>query len=301
MIRSLLERQFLMVLGKGGVGKSTCSLALALAARVLGKKVLLAMAHPRPRLSSMLEVDAIGPHNTTVLPGLDAVNIEAEAAIEEYALMLLRLRALYRIVFKNRYVQSFLQGTPGLAAWTILGKSTFHVEERGPGGTPRYDLVILDAPATGHGLELLHVPEVIASVAPPSVLRRDAERALRIVRDPARSAVVAVSLPQEMPVSETLQLDRALQRDLGLKLGAVFFNRVLAELFTDAQRTTILDRPARFGALVCRRVQAEREQKRALQRLRDSLRVPITALPWQPGGYETRTALSGLAQSWLAL
>src|SRR5262249_56256109 len=90
-------------------------------------------------------------------------------------------------------------------------------EVRG-GGSPRYDMVILDAPATGHGLDMLRVPKVILDVVPPGLLRRDAERALALFQDPKACAVVLVTLPEEMPTTETIELSRALTGELSLPL-----------------------------------------------------------------------------------
>ena len=173
---SPLDKKFLFVVGKGGVGKTTVSAALALAAVKAGKRVLVAQCNAKDRMGRLLSVDPIGPQIRQVAPGLDAVNMEPQAALEEYGLMVLKVRALYKLVFENRFVSAFLRGTPGLEAWAMLGKAQHHALEQ-VHGQDRYDLVIVDAPATGHGLDLLRVPKVIVHVAPPGLLRREAERA----------------------------------------------------------------------------------------------------------------------------
>ncbi|MDH3728391.1 MAG: AAA family ATPase, partial [Myxococcales bacterium] len=180
----LLDRRFLFVVGKGGVGKTTVATALALEASRRGKKVLLAMVNCKERVSQLLGTDPIGSTIVTLRENLDAVNMTPDAALEEYGLMILKVRTVYNAVFGSRLVRAFLKGTPGLEAWSMLGKAFYHASP--PRGEPDYDLVILDAPATGHALDMLRVPFVIQSVAPPGILRRDAARAVELFRDPTQ-------------------------------------------------------------------------------------------------------------------
>lgn len=232
----LLDHEFLFVCGKGGVGKTTVSAALGLAAASKGKKTLVAMANAKERLSNLLDVPPIGDEVVTVAPNLDAVNMTPSSALREYGMMILKIRALYEAIFENRLVRAFLRGTPGVEAWAMLGKAYFHAVGHGPEGKGDYDLVILDAPATGHGLDMLRVPQVIVDVAPPGLLRREAERALSLLRDPARSGIVVVTLLEEMPVSETLELHQALSEELKMPVPAVVLNQVLPKLFPASER-----------------------------------------------------------------
>ena len=125
----LFNLQFVTVVGKGGVGKTTVSAALALAAARRGKRVLIAMCNAKERVSQLLEVAPIGPRNQTILPGIDAVNMNPKVALEEYGMMVLKVRTLYRAIFENRLVSAFLHGTPGIEAWSMLGKAQFHAHE----------------------------------------------------------------------------------------------------------------------------------------------------------------------------
>lgn len=114
----------------------------------------------------------------------------------------------------------------------MLGKAQFHVHETLPDGRPRYDLVILDSPATGHGLEMLRVPKVLLEVAPPGLLRREAERAWELFTDPTRSGLMLVTLPEEMPVSESVELYDALTNELGLPVAGIAVNGMMQRLFS---------------------------------------------------------------------
>ncbi|MBW2463537.1 MAG: AAA family ATPase [Deltaproteobacteria bacterium] len=285
---NLFDRSFVFVVGKGGVGKTTVSTALALSAARRGKRVLVAMCNAKERLSHLLEVEPIGPHNREVAPGVDAVNMVPKYALEEYGLMVLKVRAVYKAIFENRFVAAFLRGTPGLEAWSMLGKAYYHTKEEDEFGAKRYDLVILDAPATGHGLEMLRVPQVITDIAPPGLLRNEAEQALELFRDPARGGVVLVTLPEDMPVNETLELHHALDTELAMPVTQLVINGVYPTLFDQMQCEACLSvadalpRGSPLTSLVAAsraRALRERLQADAIRRLAAELPVPTTTLP----------------------
>ncbi|MGF1469978.1 MAG: ArsA family ATPase [Sandaracinaceae bacterium] len=288
-MKDLLDHDFLFVVGKGGVGKTTVSAALALAARRRGKRVLVAMCNSKERLSQLLGTDPIGPKNQTLEAGFDAVNMEPEVAMEEYGLMILKVRALYEAIFENKFVAAVLRGTPGIEAWSMLGKAYYHVDETRDDGSPRYDLVILDAPATGHALDMFRVPDVILNVAPPGLLRREAEKALALFRDRERTAGVLVTLPEDMPTNETLELHQALTQELRFPVSRLVVNQTLRQLFEGDERTAaleLLDRldngsPLRGLARAGRqRAVREQIQRDSLDRLREALGdLPRTLLP----------------------
>jgi anion-transporting ArsA/GET3 family ATPase len=215
-----------------------------------------------------------------------AVNMVPEAALEEYGALVLHSRALYRTLFDNRYVRTFLRAVPGMHEWAMLGKAWWHTTERLSDGSPRYDVVILDAPATGHGLDMLRVPKVITSVVPTGLLRRDAERAWSLLKDKNACAIVLVTLPEEMPTSETIELAAAL-REMGLPIGRVIVNGVLPPLFSNSEREAleslgeIAVKSPGEATLVASRERAARErfQAESLNRLSKELPVPPAFLP----------------------
>lgn len=285
---SLLDLDFLFVVGKGGVGKTTTSAALALAAARQGKRVLLAMCNAKERLSHMLEVDPIGPYNQRALPNLDVVNMVPKIALEEYGLMVLKVKALYKAIFENRFATAFLRGTPGIEAWSMLGKAYFHTRETDANGARRYDLVILDAPATGHGLEMLRVPQVILDVAPPGLLRREAENALALFRDPKRAGALLVTLPEDMPANETVELHDALTQELRIPVQGLVINRLMKSLFSGAQADAIhrlsqaitsADAIAPLVQASSMRVGREQVQKESFEVL-SSIGAPRVILPY---------------------
>src|SRR5689334_10185024 len=302
------DLRFVVVVGKGGVGKTSVSAALALALARKGRRVLVAMCNARERLSHLLQVPPIGPEIRNVAPNIDAVNMEPEAALKEYGLMVLKIRAVYRVIFENKLVAAFLRGTPGLDAWAMLGKAQHHAFQELPDGRPRYDTVIVDAPATGHGLDLLRVPKVILDVVPPGMLRRDAERAWQLFTDPTRSGVLLVTLPEELPVSETLALDATLRDELQLPVCGLVVNQLLPKLFTPEHAAAVEQLQPQAGQASAElaplitaswpRVQRERLQAEALTRLAGAMTLPRFELPALFSPDFRRAELEQLSQVW---
>jgi anion-transporting ArsA/GET3 family ATPase len=306
MSTSLRDLRFVTVVGKGGVGKTAVSTALAVSLAKQGKRVLLAMCNAKERVSYLLQVEPIGPEIRNIAPGIDAVNMEPGAALEEYGLMVLKLRALHTLVFGNRLVVAFLRGTPGIDAWAMLGKAQYHAFQTLPDGRPRYDTVIVDAPATGHGLELLRVPKVILDVVPPGLLRREAERAWGLFSDPSRAGVLIVATAEELPVNESSELYQTLRTELRLPVCGLAVNMLLPTLFTPEQAAALATLRERtpadspLGLLLAasgRRVLHERGQREHLERLRQSVPVPRYELPMLFSADLRRAEIEQLAQS----
>jgi anion-transporting ArsA/GET3 family ATPase len=265
--------------------------------------VLVAIANKRERLSTLLGTAPIGTSITALEPGLSAVLLSAEVAIREYGHLKLKSRALADTLFDNRYVQGFFAGAPGLKEWALLGKAWYHSIEE-VDGAPRFDVVLFDAPATGHGLDMLRVPKVIVELSPPGLLRADAERAWRMFQDPAQSGVIVVTLPEELPVNETEELVAALRNELCLPVASLIVNGVRPARFDAAARAGLaalahtLPLPAAPGVPALeagvRRAVREGIQAESRARLR-ALALPEIELPALIGGASSRDAIEVLA------
>jgi anion-transporting ArsA/GET3 family ATPase len=279
---AFVDKRFLIVTGKGGVGKTTVAAAEALALAAKGKRVLIAMCNAKERLSTMFGCDLVGEDVALVAPDVWAVNMNPEKALEEYGLMTLKSKALYSILFDNSYVRTFFKAIPGMSEWAMLGKAWWHTTEKRADGSHRFDVVILDAPATGHGLDMLRVPHVIIDVVPTGLLRRDAELAYKMFQDPKTCAVVLVTLPEEMPTTETIELAHALTNELKMPIGKVVVNGVLPPLFSKEERQvleSLKDREPRSpaeGVLLAGRDRATRERVQAASLARLLKELPVT-------------------------
>ncbi|HVJ17897.1 MAG TPA: ArsA family ATPase [Polyangiaceae bacterium] len=301
---ALDQLRFLFVTGKGGVGKTTICAALARHFADRGRRVLLAVSGAEERFTNLLGGGPIRETISELSPGLSAVLLKPEVAFREYGLLVLKSERLTNALFDNKYVQGFFKGAPGLKEWAMLGKAWYHASETLEGGRPRFDVVLFDAPATGHALDMLRVPKVIIEVSPPGVLRSDAQRAWDFFRDPRQSGVVVATLPEEMPTNETVELVTAVRGELGLPVAALAVNGVVQELFGAAGRAELAKLPVsespaedpaeRALESAVRRALRERVQSESLVRLRE-LGAPELRLPWIAGGVDSPAALSRLA------
>ena len=315
---ALDSRRFLFVTGKGGVGKTTVCAALALALAGRGKRVLIAMTGVQERLSSLLGSAAIGHDIQRVATNVWASKMEPEQAMEEYGLLVLKVRALSRRLFDNKYTNGFFRAVPGLFDWALLGKAWYHTTETRDDGSWLYDVVLFDAPSTGHGLDMLRVPKVLVELAPPGVLRRDAERAWALFKDAERSGVVITTLPQAMPISEACELVDTVTGELSLPVVEVVLNAMLPQLFSPRERQALLadgqlERIARQGppdggphhgpaaatawlANAARRAAHEQLQQRERERLRRCFTGPVRELPYLLGDAGTREGIVKLSR-----
>lgn len=280
-LRDLFNRRFLFVTGKGGVGKTTVTAALAEAMARTGKKVLIAASAEGDSLARALGIGALPLEIEEIRPGLSVVRITLERALLEYGRLMLHGGKLFDAVFNNQALQSFFRGVPGLSEWAILGKAWYHGTERGEDGTARFDTVILDAPATGHGVGMLWVPRVVVDIAPTGLLRRDAELALEMFQDPKLSGVVIVTLPEELPTNETLELAQAIQSDLKMPLSMLFVNSRTPSLFSAEQREFLVGAAPDPDSAVGRVLAVAKERARTEEREAGQVRrLEPLGVPW---------------------
>jgi len=231
-----LERRFTLVTGKGGVGKSTVTAAMALHAARRGLRTLVCELNTLEQVAPILGHPPSGGKVTQLEENLFSVNIKPAMAMEEYGLMKLRFRALYSVVFDNPLVQSLVRFVPGVNDLLMLGKAFNHEREKKADGALLWDRIIIDAPATGHGLTLFRLPKIIADAVPAGNMHREATEMWSLLTDPQRTAVHLVSLPAELPTQETSELCHQLQA-LGLPLGLMVVNKMPTPILAPAQRT----------------------------------------------------------------
>lgn len=300
-----LAARLQFVMGKGGVGRSTVTAALARRFVSEGHRTLVIQINAADRLSALLGVPAATSELAEVAPRLWSVNIEPEAAMREYVLMQVKLPIVYRLVFQNRAVSSFLKVVPALNDLLILGKIQFHVDETQADGTPRFERILIDAPATGHGLFLVDVPRVLMEAVSAGPIAREARRMNDLLHDPAQTAMHLVSTLEEMPRRETRDMVAQLGTR-GLPLGALFLNAVPPRVFADedeahlaATEARLVDGPLK-DTLHTLSVLAQRRGR--LQRGRKSLcaavALPVYTLSLVPACELGRDDLDAFVAAW---
>jgi|SRR5271166_3876782 len=293
---SLFAHSLLVVTGKGGVGKSTVAASLGLAASQRGMRTIVVEVAERDDVSHALGTsDAAGPHRErAVSERLHHISIDPQRAMEEYLRQQLPVGALAGLLLRSRMFTAFTAATPGMRELLTIGKVWELAQHNGrTGGAEPYDLVVLDAPATGHCLAMLQTPRTFASVARVGPVAKRGHAVASFLGDPLRTAVLAVSTAEEMPVSETLQLRSRLREDLGLDLDLVVVNAIVPHRFSGSDERTLRaapPSPARHAALFAA---AWADHQRAqIARLRQGLEdVAIVTLPFVFQGAVDRAAL----------
>jgi anion-transporting ArsA/GET3 family ATPase len=297
-VPSLLDKRLVVVTGKGGVGKTTVAAALGLAAARAGKRTVICEVAEQERLAELFCVDASGHEERELAPDLHSVSVDPEQAKEEWLRYQLKSGTLAGVLGGSSIFRYLSAAAPGLSELVTIGKVWDLAQlERRTGGSV-FDLAIVDAPATGHGIAMLRAPSTYAGVARVGPIRRQALQIDRFLRDPARTGVVVVALPEEMPVNETLDLERRLGEEMEMEIDRAVVNGLYPERFTreDAERLrAAVDgaRPAGGGTAgraadaaseAMRAALAEHErvrgQRSQLRRLRRRLRAPVATLPF---------------------
>ncbi len=245
----LLDLKLVFVTGKGGVGKTTVASALALFASLLGKRVLICEVDARGDVAGFYEAPPTGFNETEVLPGLFAMTMDTEASLREYLKLQLRIPVVGRIGPLAKAFDFVATAAPGVREILTVGKLAYEVRER------HYDLVVVDAPASGHIIGQLAAPQAINSLVKVGLIRSQTDWMLDILSDPLSTGLVAVCTPEEMPVNETIELAGRVKDETTVQLSAVVVNRVLPELFGRQEEAVfdVLGQPtplAELGRLV---------------------------------------------------
>jgi anion-transporting ArsA/GET3 family ATPase len=272
----LLDKRLLIVSGKGGVGKSTVAAALALSAARSGRRTLVCEVNADERVSHLLGHPEVGPEIRQLEENLWAVDVRPQEAMREYALMVLKFKTVYKAVFENRLVRYFLRFIPSLQELVMLGKILFHLQERRPDGAWRYDCIVMDAPATGHALSFLSVPQVLLDTVPPGAMASEARKMRDLLVDPAVTQAVLVSLPEEMPIVETLELAQGLREKVRVHTAAAVLNAFIPERFS-ADDVDALPPPLRPTAKA--HLERAKLSVQSQERLERGLSVPVFPVP----------------------
>ena len=291
----LLEKRLVFVTGKGGVGKTTVAGALGIAAARRGRQTIVCEVAQQHRLADAFGVESDGYGEVQLDEGLWGLSIHPEQAMREYLEDQVGSR-LYKLMFESRIFQYLAAATPGMRELLTIGKVWDLTQDVRRTGHTTYDLVILDAPATGHGLGMLRTPRTFRDVARVGPISRQAGRIDEFLTDPELTGVVTVALPEEMPVNETLEFVRRLDEEMGIGPDAVVVNGLYPHRFTaaDVKRIEAADgsNPMLRAALSeHRRAQMQREQLRRLRR-----DAPAVTLPFLFEADLARDALEFLAE-----
>jgi len=224
-MRSVIDRRLHFVIGKGGVGKTTVATALSLAFARRGRRTLVVEMDTGGRLPAMFGVSEAPTLPIPVEPGLHVLSIDGRVALEEYLGLVIPVKRLLSTIFSSRIYQYFVAAAPGLKELMTIGKIWYEVT-REEAGRPVWDAIVVDAPATGHGIQSLRMPQAARDTFGAGLVQREAAKIVGLLQDAGTTAVHLVTLAEDMPVSETLETHAALTSELALPVGWVVVNRL---------------------------------------------------------------------------
>jgi anion-transporting ArsA/GET3 family ATPase len=289
----LFAHRLLFVVGKGGVGKTTVASALALEAAHTGTNTLLIEVDGVGRAAQLFGVTGRAAGEVQeIAPRLHLMDVEGRAALAEYLTMIIPVKRVMQSVLNSRIYQYFVAAAPGLKELMTIGKIWFEAERTDEAtGDRLWDLVIVDAPATGHSLQYLSMPQAAHDAFGAGLVRREARRVLDVLQDPAKTAIVFVATAEEMPVNEVTEMYRRVREELHLPPALLVVNRVHQDGLTadDVRRLDeavhrsrgVRARP--FLEEVLRRAREEigwiAINRQNLERLRAAFDLPTIVLP----------------------
>ena len=221
----LLDLDLVFVTGKGGVGKTTVAAAIAEVAARSGRSVLVCEMDAKGALATAFEVTELAFETTEVSPNLHAMSMSTEDSLREYLRLYVKIPLIGRLGVLASTFDFVADAAPGVKEILSVGKLCWEVKER------NYDLVVVDAEASGHVVSQIGAPRVIADLVKVGLVREQTQWMLDILEDPERTGVVVTTTPEEMPVIESIELLERLTAETGTHAAAVVANRVLPAMF----------------------------------------------------------------------
>jgi anion-transporting ArsA/GET3 family ATPase len=280
-----LERRLCFVLGKGGVGKSTVAAAIGLATSRAGLRTLVIEVAGQEHMSGLFRTERIGHEEPRRLgPGLSGISIDPERATEEYLAKQLRVRPLVEMLVRSRAFSHFTAAAPGLAELVTIGKIWSMATDL-EAGRPVWDRLVVDLPATGHGLALLETAGNVRELAGGGPIRDQADSIQRVVEHPAATGIAVVARPDELAVTEALEALEGLRRR-GLPVALAVLNALSPARFAGDEEPALrraaaeAPEPARAAAAAgLRHLERQRVEDEHRRRMREESGLPLLELP----------------------
>jgi anion-transporting ArsA/GET3 family ATPase len=262
--------------------------ALGLRAAAAGKRTIVCEVSSQENASRIFDHAEVGFHEVEMEENLWSISIDPDESMREYVLLQLKVRAMRDMLFRSRIFNYLAAATPGLKELVTIGKiwELAQLDRKVKSGR-KYDLVIVDAPATGHGIGFLQTPRTFAAIARVGPIHSQAQRLDRFIKDHEHTGAAIVALPEEMPVNESAALERDLREEVGVAVDRVYMNGLYPERFSKAEAERLAKVAANEDGAVRAAARAAlsehsraRSQRAQLSRLRRRVQAPVKSLPF---------------------
>lgn len=285
----LLSRELVFVTGKGGVGKTTVAAGLGMSLAAAGRRTVVCEVGAQHRVPGLFgHTGAAGAGRELPLADrLWGTSIDPNSALREWLGTQLGSRGLSELLSRSNLFQYFTAAAPGARELVTVTKVwELAQSKRWDKRAQPYDCVVVDLPASGHGVGLLRTARTFADVARVGPIGSQAGRVRDTIEDQTRTGVVAVALPGELPVTETLELEDKVADELRRPVDAIVVNALLSRRWRPADLEALETAGAAVPAQARRAARSEtartREQQAQLGRLRRGARAPVVTLPFLP-------------------
>lgn len=245
VIGALMRRRVLLIVGKGGVGRTRVAATLARIAAGRSHRTLLMETDSRRPIAASYDKET----NFTPLelaPNLFAMWLERQQSLEEY-LSFVVARPVLRAVFASSLYQYFVRAAPALRELMMTGKIYNEIERR-PANQPRWDNVIVDMPASGQALNMIGMPFAAESTFASNLVGREALEVARLFRNPEKCAVVIVTVAEPLAITETVEIHRKLA-SIDLATACVVLNRTTSAAYQKADIARMIEQARGISGL----------------------------------------------------
>ncbi len=307
----LLQRELIFVTGKGGVGKTTVAAGLGMALAAAGRRTVVCEVGAQRRLPALFGRASGSPdprahaEEVALDDGLWATSIDPNSALREWLATQLPSKGLVELLSRSNLFQYFTAAAPGARELVTVTKVWELAQaKRWEKKAQPYDVVVVDLPASGHGVGLLRTARTFADVARVGPIASQAGKVRDTVEDQSRAAFVAVALPGELPVTETLELEGKVAKELRRPVDAIVVNALLERRWGAADLEAL---EAAGGAVPPEARRAARSegartaaQQEQLARLEDEALAPVVTLPFVPAATLGREQVAALGDELVA-
>jgi len=284
-----LDKRVHLITGKGGVGRTSVSVGMALAAAERGKRVLLTeIGDPEGGHSAVgahFGRESLTDKPCVLAPGIEACHLWADTGHELFGRSLIPSGALIQSALRSRALRAFMVATPGVHELGLFYHLLELLEAKRPDGSFRYEFVVVDMPATGHTMALATLPRAVLSLMPKGPIAAAMKRGQAFLNDVSTTAAWVVTLPERLPVSEALELLQGL-RGTQVPVGGAILNRLSEDPFTEEERTALqhfLEKWPVMGEVAFGRVHKAAGERQRLERLSQT---PVVTIPEAGDGAE---------------